>query len=124
LRSREYIIPRIFFSTANDFNSESALIREQLDRVARLSSHLLDTYCPTGELLPRSFSVQWSRRRVFSYSKTINVAVILMQLVHWMLDHIWRVRVKIEHLINMSKQSWKAPSFFWTRVISKNQWDR
>jgi hypothetical protein len=52
LRSRECMVPIMFFQTANDFDSMNALIREEFDDIALFNFHLLDTFCPMGRLFP------------------------------------------------------------------------
>jgi hypothetical protein len=52
LRSRECMVPTLFFQTANDFYSENALIREEFDNIALFNFRLLDTFCLMGGLLP------------------------------------------------------------------------
>jgi hypothetical protein len=50
LRSRELMVPLMFFQTANDFDSENALIRENFDNIPLFNFHLLDTFCAMGGL--------------------------------------------------------------------------
>jgi hypothetical protein len=52
LRSRECMVPILFFQTVNDFYSENALIREEVQNIALFDFHLLDTLFPMGGLLP------------------------------------------------------------------------
>jgi hypothetical protein len=52
LRSRECMVPIMFFSDGNDFDSENALIREECENIALFDFHLVDTFCPIGGLLP------------------------------------------------------------------------
>jgi hypothetical protein len=52
LRSRGYTVPIMVFQTENDFDCESALIREEFDNIAVFSFHPLDTFCPMQGLLP------------------------------------------------------------------------
>jgi hypothetical protein len=58
LRSRECMVPIMFFQTINDFDSESALIREAFDNIALFNFHFLDTFCLMGGLLPAYLSRQ------------------------------------------------------------------
>jgi hypothetical protein len=46
LRSRECMVLIMFFQTANDFDSENALIREKFDKIALFNFHLRDTFYP------------------------------------------------------------------------------
>jgi hypothetical protein len=46
------MIPTMFFQTANNFDSENALIREEFDNIAVFNFHLLDTFFPMRGLLP------------------------------------------------------------------------
>jgi hypothetical protein len=52
VRSREWMIPIMFFQTANNSDSENSLNREEFDNIALFNFHLLDTFCPVGGLLP------------------------------------------------------------------------
>jgi hypothetical protein len=49
LRSRECMVSIMFFQTANDFDSENAVIGEGFDNIALFNFHLLHTWRPMGK---------------------------------------------------------------------------
>jgi hypothetical protein len=52
LRSRECMILIMSFQTANDFDSENVLIRDEFDNIVLFNFNLLDTFYPMTKLLP------------------------------------------------------------------------